>query len=154
MKIIRILLIAVALLAVVFAAGLGIAWIRTAPEGLPPGSESAARLAPGPYPVGNVELDWVDGSRPTAENGEHPGSPERRFSVALWYPEGVGPPAAGGVVCHDFHDTAGPMEHGPRGDRALIPACTALLETPACQEVASPAPAARAHEPTRPAGLA
>ena len=102
MKIIRILLIAVALLAVVFAVGLGIAWIRTAPEGLPPGSESAARLALGPYPVGNVELDWVDGSRPTAENGEHPGSPERRFPVALWYPEGVGGKHPLAVYSHGF----------------------------------------------------
>ncbi len=89
MKVFRLLLIAVALLAVLFAVGLGIAWIRTAPGALPEGSESAARLAPGPHPVGNVELEWVDTSRPTAANGDYPGSPERSFQVALWFPEGA-----------------------------------------------------------------
>lgn len=89
MKVLRGLLIAVALLTILFVVGLGIAWIRTAPEALPAGSESAARLAPGPHPVGNVELVWVDASRPTAANGDYPGSPERSFQVALWYPEGA-----------------------------------------------------------------
>ena len=45
MKVVRGLLIAVALLAFLFAFGLGIAWVRTAPVALPEGSESQARLA-------------------------------------------------------------------------------------------------------------
>ena len=44
MKIFRGLLLAVALLAALFAVGLGVAWIVSAPDPLPEGSESAARL--------------------------------------------------------------------------------------------------------------
>ncbi len=89
LKVFRKLLIVVATIAAVVAAGLGIAWIRTAPQPLPAGSESAARLLPGPHPVGEAEFHWVDTSRPTAANGDYPGSPERAFRVALWYPEGA-----------------------------------------------------------------
>ncbi len=102
MKVFRGLLIAVALLAVLFAVGLGIAWIRSAPGALPEGSESAARLAPGPHPVGNVELVWVDASRPTAANGDYPGSPERSFQVALWFPEGAPGEHPLAVYSHGF----------------------------------------------------
>ena len=98
MKVLRGLLIAVAL----FAVALGIAWIRTAPEALPEGSESAARLAPGPHPVGTVEFEWVDASRPTAANGDYPGSPERSFQVALWYPEGARGEHPLAVYSHGF----------------------------------------------------
>jgi predicted dienelactone hydrolase len=69
--------------------GLGIAWIATAPETLPQGSESAARLAPGPYAVNLDELEWVDGSRRTAANGDYPGSAKRAFPVAMWYPKSL-----------------------------------------------------------------
>ena len=89
MKVFRGMLIGFALVAALLAVGLGIAWVRSAPGTLPEGSVSAARLAAGPHPVGNVELEWVDASRPTAANGEYPGSPERSFRVALWYPEGA-----------------------------------------------------------------
>jgi hypothetical protein len=102
MKVFRGLLIAIALIAVLFAVGLGIAWIRTAPAALPEGSESAARLAPGPHPVGNVELEWVDASRPTAANGDYPGSSERSFPVALWYPEGARGEHPLAVYSHGF----------------------------------------------------
>jgi predicted dienelactone hydrolase len=102
MKVFRGLVIAVALLAALFAVGLGIAWILTAPEALPEGSESAARLAPGPHAVGNVELEWVDASRPTVANGEYPGSPERSFEVALWYPENVSGEHPLAVYSHGF----------------------------------------------------
>jgi dienelactone hydrolase len=102
MKVFRALLIAVALLAALFAVGLGIAWVRTAPGALPEGSESAARLAPGPHPVGSVELEWVDASRPTAANGDYPGSPERSFQVALWYPESARGEHPLAVYSHGF----------------------------------------------------
>jgi dienelactone hydrolase len=39
--------------------------------------------------VGHLELEWVDGSRPTAENGDYPGSTQRAFPVALWFPKRV-----------------------------------------------------------------
>jgi predicted dienelactone hydrolase len=89
MRVFRGLIIVIALVASLLAVGLGIAWINTAPGALPEGSESAARIAPGPHPVGIVELEWVDVSRPTAANGDYPGSPVRSFQVALWYPEGA-----------------------------------------------------------------
>lgn len=102
MKILRRLLLAVALLAVLFTVWLGVAWIRTAPEPLPEGSESSARLAPGPHPVGTAELEWVDASRPTAANGDHPGSLERSFRVALWYPVGARGEHPLAVYSHGF----------------------------------------------------
>jgi dienelactone hydrolase len=115
MKVFRGLLIAVALISVLVAVGLGIAWIRTAPVALPEGSESAARLARGPHPVGNVELEWVDASRPTAANGSHPGSPERSFPAALWYPQGARGEHPLAVYSHGFvssrHDGAYLAEH-------------------------------------------
>jgi predicted dienelactone hydrolase len=83
---VRRLLTAVAILMALIAVVLAVAWHRTAPATLPPASESAARLAPGPHPVATVELDWLDPSRPTAANGDYPGSPVRSFKVALWYP--------------------------------------------------------------------
>jgi predicted dienelactone hydrolase len=87
MRVARRLLIAVGSLVTLIAVALGVAWICTAPEALPAGSESARRLALGPHPVGRVEFEWVDASRPTAANAEFPGSPERSFQVALWFPE-------------------------------------------------------------------
>ena len=102
MKVFRGLLIAGALIGGLFAVGLGIAWIRSEPETLPEGSESAARLAPGPYPVGNVEFEWADASRPTPANGDYPGSPERSFQVTLWYPEGAPGEHPLAVYSHGF----------------------------------------------------
>lgn len=89
MKVVRFVLIAIAALVLVVGVGLGIAWILTTPTGMPEGSESASRLKAGPHPVGHVELQWTDRSRPTAANGEYPGSPERTFPVSLWFPKGV-----------------------------------------------------------------
>jgi predicted dienelactone hydrolase len=102
MKILRGLLISVVLLVVLLAVGLGIAWILTAPRALPEGSESAARLAPGRHPVGYVEVEWVDASRPTVANGDYPGSPERPFKVSLWYPEGAQGKHPLAVYSHGF----------------------------------------------------
>jgi predicted dienelactone hydrolase len=89
MKVLRRLVMVVLVLVILLTVGLGIAWIRSAPVALPEGSMSASRLAPGPYSVGTLELEWVDPSRPTAANGDYPGSPERSFDVTLWYPEGA-----------------------------------------------------------------
>lgn len=75
---------------VVLLVALAVAMIVTAPGSLPEGTESAARLAPGPYPVGRQDLEWVDVTRATAANGNYPGSSERVFPVTLWYPKEVG----------------------------------------------------------------
>jgi predicted dienelactone hydrolase len=87
MRIVRRLILLCVLLVSLLLLGVGIALIRTAPAALPEGSESAARLGPGPYSVGTVEVEWVDPSRPTVPNGAYPGSPVRSFRVTLWYPE-------------------------------------------------------------------
>ena len=86
----RFLFIAIATLGLLMGVGLGIAWILTAPSQLPEESQSASRLAPGPHPVGHAELEWVDRTRPTPENGDFLGSPVRTFPVVLWFPKGVG----------------------------------------------------------------
>jgi len=102
MRVVRGLLVAVALLVALFAVWLSIAWIRTSPEALPKGSESAARFARGPHSVDSVELEWVDASRRTAANGDYPGSPERSFRVAIWYPAGVPGEHPLAVYSHGF----------------------------------------------------
>ncbi len=89
MRSFRILLIASIGFAVLLALGLGIAWMMTSPEPLPEGTESARRLESGPHSVGRDDFVWIDKTRPTARNGDQPGSSERRFPVALWFPEDV-----------------------------------------------------------------
>ncbi len=81
---------------------LGIVWVATEPEGLPQPSESATRLAAGPYALGLEELSWVDASRPTAANGDFAGAPERAFPVALWYPVDAPGPHPLVVYSHGF----------------------------------------------------
>lgn len=105
MKRLRRLLVALALGVVLLVAALGIAWLRSAPEPLPEGSESAARLAPGPHAVGRAEFEWVDASRPTAASGDYPGSPERSLPVWLWYPVGAAGPHPLAVYSHGFVST-------------------------------------------------
>lgn len=78
-KVVKWLFFGVAALCLTIGIGVGIAWILTAPRELPKGSESAYRLAPGPYNVGYVEFEWIDGSRSTAKNSDYPGSSQREF---------------------------------------------------------------------------
>ncbi len=82
MKIIRVLVLLIALL----TGGVAIALALSTPSPLPPGSESEARLAMGPYAVNQVEETWVDSRRSTDANGDYAGAPDRTFSVALWSP--------------------------------------------------------------------
>ncbi len=89
MRVLRNLFLAAATFGFILAVGVGIAWIATIPEGLPEGSQSAARLAVGPHPVGQVEFEWVDRARSTAANGDYPGAVDRTFQVALWFPKGA-----------------------------------------------------------------
>lgn len=102
MKVVRVSLIALLLLVVLLSVVFGIAWMLTAPDALPEGSESAARLEPGPYAVESVEREWVDASRPTAANGEFGGAPTRSFRVVLWYPERAPGPHPLAVYSHGF----------------------------------------------------
>lgn len=57
------------------------------PEPFIPGTESAARLQPGPLAVVRVEREYVDASRATDANGDYPGASGRRLETTLWYPE-------------------------------------------------------------------
>jgi dienelactone hydrolase len=98
LKILRIIL-TLLLLAIV---GVGIALAMTGPVGVPPGTQSAARLAPGPYAVHKFEQNWVDSSRPTAVNGDYAGAPDRTFTVALWSPKNAPGPHPLLVYSHGF----------------------------------------------------
>jgi dienelactone hydrolase len=97
-KIIRLLAALVALVAVV----LTIAMWRTRPEPPAADSESARRLAGGPYSVTSSDYTFVDSSRPTAANGDFPGAPERTLEATLWYPRGDDGPHPLVVYSHGF----------------------------------------------------
>ena len=61
------------------------------PEPFPAGSESIARLSPGPFPVTRTAIDLVDPRRPTPSNRDYPGSDTRRLKGTSWYPDEGGP---------------------------------------------------------------
>ncbi len=48
------------------------------------GTQSAARLAAGPYAVERTQYTWIDSTRPTDSNGDYEGAPDRKLDVALW----------------------------------------------------------------------
>ena len=84
------------------AAGVATAWVWTAPEPLPAGSETARRALPGPLRVASRDLEWVDTSRSTPANRAYPGAAERILSSTLWYPEGSAEPHPLVVYSHGF----------------------------------------------------
>jgi len=94
-------------LALVLAAVVGVAWLRSAPAPPAAGSESARRLAPGPLPAGSSEHRFVDRSRATAANGEFPGAPERTLEATVWYPVGDAHPHPLLVYSHGFMSMRG-----------------------------------------------
>ena len=102
MKLLKTLLAGAVFLIILISVAAGIAWILTAPPVLPKGTESAARLAPGPHSVGEAEFVWVDKSRQIAANGDYPGSPVRTFSVSLWYPDDTAGAHPLAVYSHGF----------------------------------------------------
>jgi predicted dienelactone hydrolase len=103
MKIARILAV-FALALAVFLAG---AFMASAPEPPPAGSESARRLAPGPLPVASADRTFVDRSRPTDANGDFAGAPERTLAATLWYPDGEPGPHPLLVYSHGFMSMRG-----------------------------------------------
>jgi predicted dienelactone hydrolase len=58
-------------------------------------ADGATLGAPGPYPVGQRTVTYVDPSRPTPPNGTFPGAPSRTLVTELWYPSLPG--SAGGA---------------------------------------------------------
>jgi predicted dienelactone hydrolase len=98
MKILRILSAVVLLVTL----GIGAALWLTRPEPLPENSESARRLAPGPYLVDLTETVWIDATRPTDANGDFEGAPARTFEIAMWSPADAPGPHPLVVYSHGF----------------------------------------------------
>jgi len=94
----------------VLAAGLGIAATAgcasfvagLSTQGPPAGSESALRLAPGPYAVVRHDATLVDASRSTPANGSFVGAPTRTLKMTLWAPESSAGPLPLVVYSHGF----------------------------------------------------
>jgi len=99
MRILRILAV------IVLALAFGIALRLSQPEPLPLGTQSAARLAAGPYTVERTEFTWIDSTRPTDSNGDYAGASDRRLEVALWSPTDASGPRPLVVYSHGFMST-------------------------------------------------
>ena len=56
------------------------------PDAFPGGSQSHARLQPGPYSVERIDAVFVDESRPTAANGDYTGDSARTLAGSVWHP--------------------------------------------------------------------
>jgi predicted dienelactone hydrolase len=81
-----------------------------------------AATAPGPYAVGVRSFEFVDTSRPTAANGEYPGSTERKLVTEVWYPAQADRSAADAVRDATVDVSGGPyplivFAHGFIGSR-------------------------------------
>lgn len=72
------------------------------PQGPPPESLSAVRLAAGPYQFGSRNLAFVDETRATSANGRYAGAPSRTFASTLWYPKNAVGPLPLVVYSHGF----------------------------------------------------
>ena len=77
----------VAVLASVTLPGCATLWSGLGPQGPPPDTPSARRLARGVHDVGSRDFSLVDRTRATAPNGEYPGTPSRTLETTLWYPK-------------------------------------------------------------------
>ncbi|MDP5054475.1 MAG: hypothetical protein NWP69_11855 [Congregibacter sp.] len=78
------------------------------PEEFPEGSESEARLAPGPWSVANFEQVFVDRDRPTQANGDYLGDNQRSLPGDVWYPfEAEAGPRPLLVFSHGFTSARG-----------------------------------------------
>ena len=85
-----------------FLGGCATVWAGLGPQGPPPKSLSAVRLAAGPYDVGSRDLTFVDETRSTSANGGFAGAPSRTFETTLWYPEDASGPLPLVVYSHGF----------------------------------------------------
>ena len=94
------IIILVILVAVI--AAVSIALFVTRPSPPPQNSESAARLADGPYEIATDEYIWVDTTRSTPPNGEFEGAPDRTLPTRIWYPQGADGPAPLVIYSHGF----------------------------------------------------
>lgn len=67
------------------AAGFALSFLKQ-PEPFPAGSQSAARLLPGPFTVHSHDETFIDTSRPSAAHGSFSGSPQRELKATVWHP--------------------------------------------------------------------
>ncbi|MEP6388774.1 MAG: CocE/NonD family hydrolase [Halioglobus sp.] len=81
-KLLWLLLVVVMLVA---GSGAFLLWGKQ-PSSFPIGSESAARLNPGPFEVHSHEELFIDTSRNTNPNGDFAGSAGRRLEATVWHP--------------------------------------------------------------------
>lgn len=88
-------------LATALVASVALTLLKT-PEPFPGGSESAARLEPGPWSVGTLEENFVDSSRATDANGDFAGVPTRTLATSVWYPKGAEEPFPLLIFSHGF----------------------------------------------------
>lgn len=78
------------------------------PEDFPAGSESAARLAPGPWSVASFDETFVDRDRPTQAHGDYAGDDQRSLNGGVWYPfEAEAGPRPLLVFSHGFTSSRG-----------------------------------------------
>ncbi|MAK61372.1 MAG: hypothetical protein CMK09_10365 [Ponticaulis sp.] len=92
-------LFAVLILAIIT---LAVSLYATRPSPPPRNSESAARLADGPFEVGKADFDWVDTSRATPPNGDFKGADTRALPTVFWYPKDLNGAAPLIIYSHGF----------------------------------------------------
>lgn len=78
-------LLVICLVLAIGAAGLLIVKRPSMP--IPSGTQSIARLEPGPHAVTISDLTLVDKSRPTDTNGDFAGSAVRELAIKIWQPQ-------------------------------------------------------------------
>jgi predicted dienelactone hydrolase len=92
----------VLLLGTLALTGCATVWAGLGPQGPPPDSLSAQRLASGAHAVGRRDFRFVDSSRATRANGEFRGAANRTLETTLWYPEAVDAAVPLVIYSHGF----------------------------------------------------
>ncbi len=89
MRWLKVIGIGIVALLVLLVTAIGVAFVLTSPERPAEGTASRAWLDERQFLVDQVDLILVDESRPTNENRDVPGKPERTFPLTVWYPRDV-----------------------------------------------------------------
>lgn len=111
MRWLKIFGIGVVALFVVVAAAAGVALLLTSPEQAATGSPSRIWLDSRDYPVGRVDVVFVDDSRLTGENRGVPARPERRLPLTVWYPRDVSGPLPLIIHSHGILSNRGELDY-------------------------------------------
>ena len=92
----------IAIIVLLAAVALAVAYARRAAPPPPAESESARRLAAGPHAVAKVDTAFIDGARPTPPNGDFGGARARTLEATVWAPRDVATPHPLVVYSHGF----------------------------------------------------